>query len=47
MRVISDIAKGQIDEERSLHFFLEVDKFVREIIEKHFEPDEPKKVKKN
>lgn len=43
LRVISDIAKGQIDEKRSLPFFLEVDKFVREIIKKHFEVKETKK----
>lgn len=35
-RVIDDVLKGIIDEERSLPLFLEVDKFVRRIVKRHF-----------
>jgi len=37
-RPIADIAKGQIDTERSLPLFLEVERFVREMVKRHFEP---------
>ncbi len=37
LRPISDIAKAQIDEKRSLPLFLEVDNFTREMVRRHFE----------
>ena len=37
IREIEDVAKGQIDEKIAIPLFLEVDKFLREMVVRHFE----------